>query len=172
MTKRQIQARFARRLGGGIAFSVVERRFGRLPWRLLAAMLLTGGMVLTPMVHPAASATSSGTLFVWIDGWGSGTVTSSPPGISCTQTGLQPGEDPYGGEWDGVSQSGTCSASFPLGTAVTLNQTADEGSYFNGGLGTETSWSPEEPSFTQTVTGEYTPVYVFFCPEDNLCMSY
>lgn len=72
--------------------------------------------------------------------------------------GLQPGEDPYSGEWGGVSHSGTCSASFPLGTAVTLHQTPDEGSYFNGGLGTEASWSWDEPSSTQTVTGEYTPV--------------
>jgi PKD domain/Divergent InlB B-repeat domain len=47
-------------------------------------------------------------------GTGSGTVTSSPPGISC-----------------GVS----CQASFAAGTAVTLTATADAGSLFSGWSG-------------------------------------
>ncbi len=52
------------------------------------------------------------TLTVTVTGSGSGAVTSSPPGISCT--------------------SGTCSASFPEGTLVTLTALGSGASTFGG----------------------------------------
>ncbi len=56
-------------------------------------------------------------LTVDISGLGSGTVTSSPAGISCSSSG------------------GTCSASFPIRTRVTLTATPDAGSTFDGWAG-------------------------------------
>lgn len=64
-------------------------------------------------------------------GRGSGTVTSSPPGITCP---------------------GTCTASFPVGAQVTLSQSVDPGSRFGG-------WrvgSVDAPSFEPTVTFQVT----------------
>src|SRR5262249_4991527 len=58
--------------------------------------------------------TSPQTLTVTLAGTGSGTVTSSPAGISCP---------------------GTCSAAFGSGTSVTLTATAASGSTFAGWSG-------------------------------------
>jgi hypothetical protein len=60
-------------------------------------------------------------LAVALGGAGSGTVTSTPAGISCTSTNGQ--------------QAGSCSASFDPGAAVTLTATAAGGSGFNGWSG-------------------------------------
>jgi hypothetical protein len=57
-------------------------------------------------------------LTVRLDGSGSATVRSQPAGISCTRT-------------DGTT-SGTCAARFPLGTAVALTVTTDQGTVFLG----------------------------------------
>ena len=53
---------------------------------------------------------------------GSGTITSSPTGISCTLT--------------GTTTSGTCTSNFPAGTIVTLTSAAGGGSAFFGWSGT------------------------------------
>ncbi len=60
----------------------------------------------------STSATTSYTLTVSETGTGSGTITSSPAGINCTH--------------------GTCSASFPSGTAVTLTESVHSGAVFTG----------------------------------------
>jgi len=76
--------------------------------------------------HPTWSCTDPGTwgtdaspmLTVSFAGAGAGTITSTPPGISCRSDG-----------------GTTCQASFPSGTLVTLNATADAGSTFSGYTG-------------------------------------
>jgi len=60
-------------------------------------------------------------LAVALGGAGNGTVTSNPAGISCTSTGGQ--------------LSGSCSASFDPGSAVTLTAAPSVGSAFNGWSG-------------------------------------
>ncbi len=59
-----------------------------------------------------AGVAATKTLSVTVNGAGSGTVTSSPPGLTCA--------------------SGNCSASFPAGTVVTLAQSPGAGSNFSG----------------------------------------
>jgi hypothetical protein len=63
-------------------------------------------------VMSAPQGGTSHTLKVSKAGNGSGRITSSPAGINCT--------------------SGTCSASFPSGTAVTLTESATSGAVFTG----------------------------------------
>ena len=101
------------------------------------------------------------TVSVWIDGWGSGTVTSSPAGISCH---VQYSGDPYGDDFTG-SMTGPCDASFAVGSPVTLTATADPGSHLNS-MDCGTYANP----CTRTVTSGYNPVWVSFCPDNNgLC---
>ena len=86
-------------------------------------------------------------LQVWIDGWGSGTIVSSPPGINC------------------ASSSGGCGAAFPAGSTVTLTAIPDAGSYFNSFLDCSSQTSP----CTVTMNDNRT-VWCAFCPVDDLCM--
>ena len=51
-------------------------------WRIAATVFLGAALVLP--AAPAAAAQPTSTLSVWIDGWGSGTVTSTPAGINCS----------------------------------------------------------------------------------------
>lgn len=56
-----------------------------------------------------ADAETPGHLTVWFDGWGAGSVTSSPAGINCSQT-------RYNWETgEGGQVTGTCDAAFPNG---------------------------------------------------------
>jgi hypothetical protein len=87
-------------------------------------------------------------LQIWIDGWGSGTITSSPAGINCN------------------SQSGGCSAPFATGSTVTLTATPDAGSQFNGFLDCSSTGSP----CTVTMTDNKT-VWSQFCPIDDFCSA-
>src|SRR5258708_17189078 len=64
--------------------------------------------------NPAAPATTSYQLTVTLAGTATGTVTSSPAGISCP---------------------GTCSASFAAGAVVKLTPTPGKGAYFGGWTG-------------------------------------
>jgi hypothetical protein len=70
---------------------------------------------------------------------GSGRVTSNPPGIDCT--------------------FGTCSASFPAGTVITITGTPDPGSLFRGWMGGGCDNFPD--SCTGTLTSNVT-VTAFF----------
>ncbi|WP_030326968.1 hypothetical protein [Streptomyces sp. NRRL B-3229] len=102
-------------------------------------------------------ATQSSTVYAWIDGWGGGTVTSRPAGISCHTTAW----DPYSSEEPPPNSTGPCSASFPVGTTVTFTATPDPGSAVNGG--------PDPASLT--VRSGYNAVWAMFCPTDGLCSA-
>ena len=71
-----------------------------------------------PPISPPPLSPPSGIVTVTAAGTGSGTVTSSPAGISCTIT-------------NGVAGDG-CSASFEAGVAVSLNAVASGSSAFSG----------------------------------------
>lgn len=141
--------------------------------RLLLAPVAAVGLVLPLVLSGPASAaaalgsaapaqagysTQVGQLYAWIsDGWGGGTVTSTPAGINCHQAawdseGTAPQQDP----------TGACSASFPVGTSVHLTATPDPGSSLNGG---------PDPN-PVTVSPGYNSVWVMFCPNDGLCSSW
>ncbi|GAA2856269.1 hypothetical protein GCM10010472_12040 [Pseudonocardia halophobica] len=141
-------------------------RFRRGLGRLAAVMVLGGAVLLLPTTSAVAQTSASSTVSVWIDGWGSGTVTSRPAGINChlaTPVGY-PYEHAAG---EDQSISGTCHADFPVGTAVTLTATPDAGSELNyldcgGGMA-----SP----CTRTVASGYNGVWAMFCPRDGLCSA-
>ncbi|MEW1913008.1 hypothetical protein AB0442_32055 [Kitasatospora sp. NPDC085895] len=110
-----------------------------------------------PFTARAAAPAPQGQVYSWVsDGWGGGTVTSRPAGINCHQTVADP--------WNGVGQenpTGTCAASFPVGTTVTFTATPDPGSYLNAG--------PDPVSLT--VQPGYNAVWAMFCPNDGLCSA-
>ncbi len=85
------------------------------------------------------------TLAVAGSGTGSGTVTSSPSGISCTITAGTP--------------SGTCSASYAAGTSVTLTATPAPGHTFTGWSGPCSGTGPCTVTMTQdrSVTAGFEP---------------
>ena len=80
--------------------------------------------------QPALTVVKSGT--------GSGTVSSSPAGISC---------------------GGTCTGVFNLKTPVTLTATADAGSTFTGWIGTCTGTNPVSSQFAFTANSSCTAVF-------------
>ena len=105
---------------------------------------------------PADSASSFKNLEIAKTGAGTGTVTSSPPGINC---------------------GSTCSADFPTGTVVTLTPIASATSAFTGWTG---QWHGTE-ACTLTIGGNswasanFAPQYTFLCdpvspqdPHDSL----
>ncbi|OKK04428.1 hypothetical protein AMK26_13790 [Streptomyces sp. CB03234] len=121
-----------------------------------AAVLVTTATLGT--AAPVQAQTQQGRLYVWVsDGWGGGTVTSTPAGINCHQAAA----DPYGSTPQ-QDPTGSCSASFPVGTSVTLTVTPDPGSYINYG---------PDPNPVRVSSG-HNAAYVMFCPVDSLCMSY
>lgn len=132
-------------------------------WRatvIATAALATATAIGTAAPVSAQAATTSSVVSAWTsDGWGGGTVVSSPAGINCHQTAW----DPYDGSdtWQSAP-SGPCEASFPVGTVVTFTATPDPGSYVNYG--------PDPASLTVRVG--YNATYVMFCPTDNLCSAW
>jgi hypothetical protein len=136
------------------------RRVGRAA----AATLLGGAMMLMPAATAAAQTGTTSTLSVWIDGWGSGTVTSSPAGINC-HLATSPG-NPYEGGGE-QTLSGPCHADFPVGTVVALTATPDANSELNGmdcGTGTVNPCK-------KTIVSGYNAVWAMFCPRDGLCSA-
>ena len=75
------------------------------------------------------------TLAVYSVGQGTGTVTSSPVGITC----------PPAGGYD-------CTGNFPLNTVVTLTAVANSGSQFGGWSSNCTDGSPNNPTPSCTIT--------------------
>ncbi|WP_128429935.1 hypothetical protein [Streptomyces cyaneus] len=137
-----------------------RRRGAATAWRagIVATALAAVGVLGT--AAPVGSQTQQGQVAVWIsDSFGGGTVTSRPAGINCHVVAFL---NPYESEEPRPDQTGTCSASFPVGTTVTFTATADPGSRLNTG---------PDPS-RLTVNPGYNPVYVTFCPEDGLCFYY
>jgi hypothetical protein len=80
-----------------------------LPRARLALLTLTAAFFLVPAAQAAA-----GTYNINFNGPGTGTVTSNPPGINCSDT--------------GGSTASACSAEFGFGASVELTATADAGS--------------------------------------------
>ncbi|WP_405771342.1 hypothetical protein OG539_41050 [Actinacidiphila glaucinigra] len=107
-------------------------------------------------ITPVQASTAQ--LYVWFDGWGGGTVTSQPAGINCHTTAW----DPYATEEPQPNPTGTCAASFEVGTTVTFTATPDTGSHIN--------FAPD-PNPVTVVNG-YNFTWAMFCPDEGLCNSY
>ncbi|WP_218009620.1 hypothetical protein [Actinomadura kijaniata] len=142
------------------ANSTSSARTARVRRGAMAAAALAAATALSAAV-PAQAQVEQGRLYVWVsDGWGGGTVTSSPAGINCHQEAW----DPYADTSEGTPQqasAGTCDANFPVGTTVTLTARPDPGSYVNFG---------PDPNPVRIRSG-YNSSYVVFCPSDGLCSS-
>ncbi|WP_441246354.1 hypothetical protein [Kitasatospora sp. McL0602] len=144
--------------GAGAAAGAAWRAIVITTALVAATALGTGAPVTAQAASQAAAPTQQGQLYAWVsDGWGGGTVTSQPAGIQCHQTAWDPYSDTYQ-----EAPTGSCSATFPVGTSVTFTATPDPGSYLNGG--------PDPNSVTMRVG--YNSVWVMFCPDDNLCSSW
>lgn len=87
------------------------KRLGALSLCVLSALALSG---CAGLANPTSSSVSSFQLTVTAPAAGSGTVTSTPPGINCPTT---------------------CTASFDAGTSVALNETPGTNYYFSGWTG-------------------------------------
>ncbi|MFB7334445.1 hypothetical protein ACFC00_22775 [Streptomyces adustus] len=81
---------------------------------------------------------------------------ATPPGVNCHTSAW----DPYAGDQP-PAPTGTCTASFPIGTTVHFSATADAGSHVN---------IPPDPN-PVTVRVGYNFTGVVFCPDDGLCSS-
>ncbi|MFF2115648.1 hypothetical protein [Rhodococcus koreensis] len=136
--------------------------------RICATTLLGGAVVLIPVTSAVVAETNdTSTLSVWIDGWGSGTVTSSPSGINCHL--VSPPGYPYEHESGDQTVSGQCYADFPVGTVVTVTATPDAGNYLNG-LDCGSGGMLENPCM-RTVTSGYNSAWAMFCPDGGLCSA-
>jgi hypothetical protein len=133
--------------------------------RRVVTIGLAGLALLLVPIGPAAAAPATATLSVWIDGWGSGTVTSSPPGINCHLT--SPAGYPYSSTTD-QTLIGPCDATFPVGTVVTTTATPAPDSSLNG---SECGGSWMENPCRKTVRSGYNAVWVMFCPRDGMCSA-
>jgi hypothetical protein len=124
-------------------------------WRVmgLVTALTTAAAIAT--IGPAHAATAQLSAYV-SDGWGGGTITSQPAGINCHQAADL---DPYNVPQQ--NPTGTCTATFTVGTTVTFTATPDAGSYVNIG---------PSPNPVTVHTG-YNYTEVMFCPNDGLCSA-
>lgn len=132
-------------------------------WRVVAAVFLGAALVLPGA--SAAAAQSTSTLNVWIDRWGSGTVTSSPAGINCTMT--SSAGNPWENENWTQSLSGSCHANFPVGTVAAVTATPAAGSELNG----SERGGPFVNPFQRTITSGYNAACAMFCPRNDLCSA-
>jgi hypothetical protein len=119
----------------------------------------------TTVAPTATSTTSTSTAAVTIsmEGWGDGTVTSSPAGINCH---LVTAGDPYGSDFNQVL-TGPCEANFPVGSVVTLTGTPDAGSYTGDLLCGSTSGNP----CRKTVVDGFNLVVATFCHYEEVCSA-
>ena len=132
-------------------------------WRIAATAFLNAALVLNAV--PAAAAQPTSTLSVWIDGWGSGTVTSTPAGINCTMTSSD--GNPWENENWNQTLSGSCHASFAVGTLVTMTATPAADSHLNG----SDCGGPSGNPCSRTITSGYNAAWAMFCPRDDLCSA-
>ena len=119
----------------------------------------------TTVAPTATSTTSTSTAAVTIsmEGWGDGTVSSSPAGINCH---LVTTGDPYGSDFNQVL-TGPCEANFPVGSVVTLTGTPDAGSYTGDLLCGSTSGNP----CGKTVVDGFNLVVATFCHYEEVCSA-
>jgi hypothetical protein len=92
---------------------------------LIVSVVLAAPLAFAQDSEPSTTApdqTGEGTINIVPGGAGTGHVASDPAGIDCTIT--------HG------NGDGTCTASFPAGTVVALNATAEADSIFQGFRGT------------------------------------
>ncbi|MGW2936901.1 hypothetical protein ACWDA7_34770 [Streptomyces sp. NPDC001156] len=125
-------------------------------WRATGVVTVLATAAAIASVAPAeAQSTAQVTAYTY-DGWGGGTITSQPAGINCHQFAW----DPYGTEAPpNPNPTGTCTASFPVGTTVHFTATADPGSFVD---------FPPDPN-PVTIRAGYNYTGVVFCPTDGLC---
>ena len=126
-------------------------------WRATGVVTALATAAAIASVAPA-QAQSTAQLSAWVsDGWGGGTIASQPAGINCHQSAW----DPYATNEPQPNPTGTCTASFEVGTTVTFTATPDPGSFVNDG---------PMPN-TVTVRTGYNFTWVMFCPTDGLCSA-
>ncbi|MFE7246061.1 hypothetical protein [Streptomyces sp. NPDC057580] len=126
-------------------------------WRATGVVTALATAAAIASVAPV-QAQSTAQLSAYVsDGWGGGTITSQPAGINCHQSAW----DPYGTGEPQPDPTGTCTASFPVGTTVTFTATADPGSFVN--------FSPDPNPVT--VRAGYNHTWVMFCPIEGLCSA-
>jgi hypothetical protein len=121
-------------------------------------------MLMPVNASAATQANATSTLSVWIDGWGSGVVTSSPTGINCRL--MSASGNPWENENWTQTLTGPCEAKFPIGTVVTVTATPDSGNNLNG-IDCGELGNP----CRKTITSGYNAVWVMFCPRDDLCSA-
>ncbi|MFD4598681.1 hypothetical protein ACFWPQ_11675 [Streptomyces sp. NPDC058464] len=131
-------------------------RYRNRAWRAIGAIAALATTASIGFAAPAQARTNAQLNAYVSDGWGGGTITSNPAGINCHTTAW----DPYGGD-PAPDPTGTCTASFPIGTTVHFNATADAGSYVN---------IPPDPNPVAIRSG-YNYTGVVFCPNDGLCSA-
>ncbi|MEU3335257.1 hypothetical protein ACWCQ1_00390 [Streptomyces sp. NPDC002144] len=125
-------------------------------WRAAGVVTALATAAAIASVAPA-QAQSTAQLSAYVsDGWGGGTITSQPVGINCHTSAW----DPYAGD-PAPNPTGTCTATFQVGTTVTFTATPDSGSYINDG---------PTPNPVTVRTG-YNFTWVMFCPTDGLCSA-
>ncbi|MDF3145322.1 MULTISPECIES: hypothetical protein [unclassified Streptomyces] len=131
-----------------------RRRLGAgTPWRKVLVATALAATAALSTAAPVGAQTQQGQVVVWIDdSFGGGTVTSQPAGINCHVVAFL---NPYESEEGRPGQTGTCSASFPVGTTVTFIATPDPGSHFN---------SADPPRLTVGAPG-YNTAWISFCPD-------
>jgi len=143
----------------------MKSRLLRMIGRAAAVTLLGAPLVLVPTTASAATQTdATSTLSVWIDGWGSGVVTSNPPGINCQMKSAS--GNPWENENWNQTLTGPCEARFSIGTVVTVTATPAAGNDLNS----IDCGQPNNPC-RRTMTSGYNPVWVMFCPRDDLCSA-
>ncbi|MDQ0581328.1 hypothetical protein [Streptomyces rishiriensis] len=127
-------------------------------WRATGIVTALATAAAIASVAPV-QAQSTAQLSAWVsDGWGGGTITSTPAGINCHQTAW----DPYAADPEPQPYpTGNCTASFEIGTRVTFTATPDSGSYLNDG---------PTPNPVTIRTG-YNFTWVMFCPDGGLCSA-
>ncbi|WP_330337816.1 hypothetical protein [Streptomyces sp. NBC_00557] len=131
-------------------------KYRKPAWRAMGVITALATTATIGFVAPA-QAQSTAQLSAYVaDGWGGGTITSSPAGINCHISAW----DPYAGDQQ-PSPTGTCTATFSVGTTVHFSATADAGSYVN---------IPPDPN-PVTIRAGYNYTGVVFCPNNGLCSS-
>ncbi|PTH89289.1 hypothetical protein C9J60_10875 [Streptomyces sp. A244] len=126
-------------------------------WRVTGVLTALATAAAIASAAPAQAQTTAQLSAYVSDGWGGGTITSQPAGINCHQEAW----DPYASNDPQPNPTGTCTATFEVGTTVTFTAQPDTGSYVNDGP------SPNPV----TISTGYNYTWVMFCPSGGLCSA-